>query len=112
MWVSQFVGVSICTGALGQTEIDTDLKFGTHTHFSKPYPKPIFCLFEKVTQGAASLEKLTCHVDFLHISSIALFFSISLYGQTRSFTPSSKIFFLNLRPFGSGFAPFSDQLVM
>ena len=31
-----------------------------------------FCCFEKVTMSVACLEKLPCHVDFSHISSIAL----------------------------------------
>ena len=31
-----------------------------------------FCFFEKILMTAASLEKLPCHVDLPHISSIAL----------------------------------------
>ena len=36
----------------------------------------LFCFFEKISVTAASLEKLPCHVDFTHISSITMFLSI------------------------------------
>ena len=36
-----------------------------------------FCFFEKMTLRAAILEKLPCHVDFPHISPIALSWIIS-----------------------------------
>ena len=42
-----------------------------YTHSPRPYPKTDFWSFEKVTLRPASLEKLPCHVDFPHISSIA-----------------------------------------
>ena len=51
-------------------KVATDLKYGTHTALEIIY---FFLFFEKVTMRAASLEKQPCHVDFPHISSIALF---------------------------------------
>ena len=44
-----------------------------YTHSPGPHLKTGFCFFEKATLKAASLEKLPCHVDFSHISSIVLF---------------------------------------
>ena len=41
----------------------------TYSHW--PYLKTFF--FEKISETAASLKKLPCHVDFSHIFSIALF---------------------------------------
>ena len=59
----------VCTGPPCQTENDTDLKFGTHAPIDLT-EKQVFV--EKMTPEAASLEKLPCHVDFPHISLIAL----------------------------------------
>ena len=59
----------ICVTPPGQTNNDTDLKFGTHTPIDL-IQKLIFRFFEKMTLRAASLEKL---VDFPHNSSIAWF---------------------------------------
>ena len=53
------------------TKNDTDLKFGKHTPIDLIW-KNFFCFFEKISLTDASLEKLPCHVDFTHISSIAL----------------------------------------
>ena len=39
------------------------------TYSNRPYLKPFF--FEKITVTAASFEKLSCHLDFPYISSIA-----------------------------------------
>ena len=66
--------VFICVTPPGHTENDTDLKFGTHAPIDLT-EKQVFV--EKMTPEAASLEKLPCHVDFPHISLIALssFFS-------------------------------------
>ena len=44
-----------------------------YTYSHRRYKKRVFCFFEKISVTAASLEKLQCHVDFPHISSIALF---------------------------------------
>ena len=45
----------------------------TYSHW--PYlKKKVFCFFEKISLTASSLEKMPCHADFPHISSIALFF--------------------------------------
>ena len=45
---------------------------------ARPYLKnAFFCFFEKETRRAGSLEKLQCHVDFLHIFSTALFHNIN-----------------------------------
>ena len=44
-----------------------------HINSQWPYLKTVFFFFEKITMKAACLEKLPCHVDFPHISSIALF---------------------------------------
>ena len=54
--------------------------------------------FEKATLGATSLEKLPCHVDFPHISSISLvgiffFTTVSkwrMQDQTRTFFTASQ----------------------
>ena len=56
----------------GQTKNDTDLKFATHPPLDHIWER-LFCFFIKVTLRAGSLEKLPCHMDFSHISSIALF---------------------------------------
>ena len=67
------------TRPLDQTQNDTDLKFAEHTPLDyNLLSKKVFFLFffEKVTLGAASLKKLLCHVDLMHISSIAFFVSI------------------------------------
>ena len=61
----------------------------TYSHW--PYLKRFFfCFFEEMTQRAASLEKLACHGDFLHISSIAffiyLFICVTLPGKTKNIT--------------------------
>ena len=61
--------VFICVTPPGQTKNDTDLKFGTHT----PLDRNFGFFAKKITLRAASPEKLPCHVDFPHISSIALF---------------------------------------
>ena len=45
-----------------------------YTYSHRPYLKTVLCFFEKIAVTAASLEKLPCHGDFPHISSIALFF--------------------------------------
>ena len=43
-----------------------------YTYSHRPYLKHgLFVFFEKIPVTAASLEKLPCHVDFPHISSIA-----------------------------------------
>ena len=63
------VCLSLCTGPPGQTKIDTDQKFGTHTLLD--LIKNGF-FGGKTTQRTASLETLPCQVDFPHISSIAL----------------------------------------
>ena len=49
----------------------TDLKFGTHTpiDLSKEW---LFIFSKKMTLRVAILEKLPCHVDYPHISSIAM----------------------------------------
>ena len=44
-----------------------------YTYSPRPYLKRVFLLFRKNYPGAARLEKLQFHVDFSHISSIALF---------------------------------------
>ena len=45
-----------------------------HTCSHWPYLKTVFFyFFDQITVTAASLEKLPCHVDFPHTSSIALF---------------------------------------
>ena len=54
-----------------QTKADRDLKFGTHTCLGH-IKKQVFRFFEKVTIRAVSFEKLVCHVDFSHISSVLL----------------------------------------
>ena len=64
--------VCICVTPPGQTKIDTDLKFGTNTAIDLIL-KRVFLFFDQIPVTAASLEKLPCHVDFPHISSIALF---------------------------------------
>ena len=43
------------------------------TYSHRPYLKTFFfCFFDQITMTAASVEKLPCHVDCPHISSIAL----------------------------------------
>ena len=66
------------TRPLDQTKNDRDLKFDEHTplDYNLLSKKVFFVFFEKVTLGAASLKKLLCHVDLMHISSIAFFVSI------------------------------------
>ena len=59
-----------------QTKNNIDLKFGTHTPIDF-IQKGFFCFFDEITLTAASLDKLPCHVDFPHISSIALFLIFS-----------------------------------
>ena len=49
-------------------------------------PSTISCFFKKVTLRAASLEKLPCHMDFPHISSIAWF--LFVYVWMYLFVPS------------------------
>ena len=72
VWVSQFLDLSFCTGPPDLMENDTDLKLGTHPLLDLIQKWFFFfCFFEKVTLRAASLEKLPCHVDFPHISSIS-----------------------------------------
>ena len=56
---------------------DTDLKFSTHTTLDHIL-KWGLVFFEKVNLTAAHLEKLPRHVDFPHVSSIALFFFWSI----------------------------------
>ena len=48
-----------------------------HTYSHWPYLKRVFGFFEEITLTAASLDKLPCHMDFRHISSIALFLILS-----------------------------------
>ena len=79
--------VCICVTPPGQTKNDRDLKFRTHSH--RLYLKTSFFLFEKITLRAASLEKLPCHVDFPHISSISLF---SVLIKTKQISTSQKNF--------------------
>ena len=44
-----------------------------YTYSAGPYLKLVLiCFFEKMILRATSLEKLPCHVDFPHISLIAL----------------------------------------
>ena len=71
-----FVYVFICLTSPGPTKNDTDLIFGTHTRIDLIL-KRVFCFAEKILVTAASLKKLPCHVDFSHISLIALFNSKS-----------------------------------
>ena len=66
---SRTAGIYVCLSVslpLTKRQNDTDLKFGTHP------------ALEDVQQGffsfVASLEKLPLHVDFRHLSPIALFF--------------------------------------
>ena len=66
----------------GQTKNDTDLKFGTHTLLTLS-KNGIFVFSKKTTLTAASLKKLPCHVDFPHISSIALFLIFISYFELR-----------------------------
>ena len=54
-----------------QSKNDTDLKFGTHTPIDLIYKRIFFS--KKITLTAASLDELLCQVDFLQISSIALY---------------------------------------
>ena len=54
-----------------QTKNDTDPQFGTHTPIDH-IKKLVFYLFNKIILRTASLEKLTRHVDYPHISSITL----------------------------------------
>ena len=62
-YVNGFAG---CLEPLGQTKNDTDLKLGTYT----PYLiTGLLIFFEKVS---VSLENMPCHLNFPHISSIAL----------------------------------------
>ena len=68
-----FICVFICVTPPGQMKNDTDLKFSTHTPIAL-IKKRVFCFFRKMTVRAVSLDKLPCHVDCLHISSIALLF--------------------------------------
>ena len=70
----------ICVTPPGQTKNDTDLKFGTHWPYLKLF---FFCFFGKISVTGTFLEKLPCHVDFPHISSIVLFWHIFL--NWRSF---------------------------
>ena len=48
-----------------------------HSYSHWLYLKRVFCFLEEITLTAASLDKLPCHVDFPHISSIALFLIFS-----------------------------------
>ena len=48
-----------------------------YTRSPRRHLKTGFCFFEKVTLRAESFEKLPCHVDFPHISSITLFYLYS-----------------------------------
>ena len=51
--------------------------FRTYTQIFIRCKKIVLPSFEKVTLRAASLEKLPFHVDFVHISSIALFYNMT-----------------------------------
>ena len=70
-----------------------------------------FSVFTKIQKGenmtlrAASLEKLPCHVDFPHISAIALFFSLFLIFKKmlRSDGNKQNMFFKSLVIFESGY---------
>ena len=64
------VGVSV-RRLLATAKKATDLKFGTHTPRLDLDLKTVFFLFFRKSDP---VEKLPCHVDFPHISSIALFF--------------------------------------
>ena len=44
-----------------------------HIYSQWYYLKTVFFVFEKITLTASCLVKVPCHVDYLHISSIALF---------------------------------------
>ena len=59
-----------------------------YTYSHNPYLKSGFCFFEKMTLGAASLEKLPRHVVFPHISSIALFI-VYLFKEFKEKLPYS-----------------------
>ena len=60
-----------------------------YTHSPWPYLKTSFLFFfrKKLTMRVASHEKLRCHGDFLHYSSIALFLFIAVHamGSKRLF---------------------------
>ena len=72
------VYLSFSDRSIKQTKNDRDLKFGTHTHTPLDHIYKWFLLFlsKKSTLGAAatSIEKLLCHMHFLHlfVSLIAL----------------------------------------
>ena len=88
IFIFSLVNVSwVCPETPGQTKNDTDLKFGTHTPLPHTW-KRVFCLPEKVALRAASLEKLPCHMNFPHISSIALY--LLLYQTILICTPPLK----------------------
>ena len=72
MCVGVFIYVLLCVTPPGQMKKDTDLKFGTHTLIDLIW-KRVFCFFDQITVTAANLENLPYHLDFPHISSIALF---------------------------------------
>ena len=69
IFTCKYVGLCICTALFGYSQ-----KIYKHEicypHSPRTYLKTGF--FEEVTLRAASLEKLPCHVDFPHISSITL----------------------------------------
>ena len=68
-----------------------------------------FRFFDQITVTAASLKKLPCHVDFPHISSIALFFTFpatkkhvpetlreNVFQNPREANSRSRIFLISL----------------
>ena len=73
-----FVYLFMCVTPPNQTKNYTDLKFGTDPLLDQIWNR-VFRFFEKVTLRAASLEKVQCHVDFPHISSIASSFILLLF---------------------------------
>ena len=55
-----------------------------------------FCFFNQIPVTAASLKKLPCHVDFLHISSIALF-SFQLFPKLGIIYPNVGKYCFSIR---------------
>ena len=88
-----FVFIYLCVALpLSKMKNDTDLKFGTHS--PKLHLITVFFFFSKIGPRGSPphLEKLPCHKDFPHISSIALFY----FQNPRDASRRSRIFLFSL----------------